>query len=182
MDAGDGIQPLIFIGAAVHPFGSACPFQSQVYMFLPGFAVCQDGLPGVPVSGFLILPAGCAAWVFGCPDKVSLKSLRRGQPDFLFAFVILVLFLPAFFLCGLKFFGCESLCLVSFLTEIFLLRFRHPPAVFIQRPEGQEDVCMGIAENHIFPVSDPVPVCIYGDAGGIPDRRVVETDIGNHAV
>ena len=32
----------------------------------------------VTFGGVLTLPAGSAAWIFGCPDKVSLKSLRRG--------------------------------------------------------------------------------------------------------
>ena len=183
MDAGDIIQTLCLIRAAVHPFWYACTFQGLVYMFFPGFPPGKDGIRGVPVLHLRILPSvGSGAGIAGCPHQVFQVGLRGCQPDFFPAFEVRVLFFPAIRLDLDKFLGGKGCGLSLAFAEIFFLCLWLPVPIFIQGPHGQKDVCMRVLENHVFFILRWLAVPVNRDMLLIGDRRIVDAEIGDHAL
>ena len=66
------------------------------------------------------------------------------QIDFLLFSLIAVLLFPAFFLCFPKFRCSKSFFFSVLYAEVFFFCFVLPCTVFVQRPDSQENVCMGI--------------------------------------
>ena len=183
MDAGNVIHALRFIRAAVYTLRAACRFQRLVHMHLPPFAVLDERIRGIPELCFGI-PAAIQgrARVWGYPHQVLCKSLGRCLPYLFFPMPVLVYLFPSLTLGFPVFTGCKRSGFVSAFTDILLLCLWHPVSVLIQRPDGKEQVCMGVAEYQAAVLCDPVSIVIHKIPVVIPQGWIMDADIHHHAV